>query len=55
MIHKYSLGKSDDIELAKLQGLLSFSKHIEPLFIERMMKKYSVNLVDKIISGQWRK
>lgn len=55
MIHKYSLGNCTDFELAKLQGLLSFSKHIEPLFIERMKKKYSVSLIDVIISGQWRK
>ncbi|ADU67373.1 RNA-directed DNA polymerase (Reverse transcriptase) [Pantoea sp. At-9b] len=55
MIHKYSLGNCTDSELNKLQGLLSFSKHIEPLFIERMKKKYSVSLIDMIISGQWRK
>ncbi|MCO8051998.1 retron St85 family RNA-directed DNA polymerase [Proteus penneri] len=55
MIHKYSLGNSSTLELSKLQGLLSFSKHIEPLFVERMEVKYSVYLINKIISGQWRK
>lgn len=55
MIHKYSLGNSNDIELAKLQGLLSFSKHIEPLFIDRMKEKYSISLVENIITGRWRK
>lgn len=55
MIHKHSLGVFSEKELAKLQGLLSFALHIEPLFVERMNEKYSCSLISDIISGHWRK
>ncbi len=49
LIHRYSLGRLDDDQLMTLQGLLGFAKDIEPAFLISMYKKYSFELVNKIL------
>ncbi|MCC7595911.1 RNA-directed DNA polymerase [Janthinobacterium sp. FW305-129] len=48
LIHKFSLNMLSDDEKYRLQGLLGFSKNIEPLFIERMNVKYGKDLINQI-------
>lgn len=48
LIHKFSLGQLSEEEKFQLQGLLSFSKDIEPDFIKRMSIKYGNELIREI-------
>lgn len=53
LIHRYILEQLDYDGKKRLQGLLSFAKHIEPLFVERLKIKYSSRIIDDIISNRW--
>lgn len=53
LIHRFSLGQLSEDEVFGLQGLLGFSKDIEPEFISRMSVKYGNDLVRQIF--QFRK
>lgn len=53
LIHKYKLGILDEESVRKLQGLLGFAKSVEPLFISRLSKKYSSQIIDAIVEGRW--
>ncbi|MUJ36025.1 retron St85 family RNA-directed DNA polymerase [Aliivibrio fischeri] len=49
LIHQFqlnTLGKEDKLHL---KGLMSFAKHIEPIFIQSLVKKYSFELITKIM------
>ncbi|PQJ57899.1 retron St85 family RNA-directed DNA polymerase [Vibrio splendidus] len=49
LIHRYKLGQltaSKDIE--ELKGHLGFAKHIEPIFIARMTKKYGIETIQSL-------
>lgn len=48
LIHRYSLNKLTMEETLHLQGLLGFSKDIEPSFILSMKRKYGAEIVDTI-------
>lgn len=48
LIHRFSTGQLSDEEVFNLQGLLGFSKDIEPEFIFRMRKKYGAELISTI-------
>lgn len=48
LIHKFSIGQLPEEEIFRLQGLLGFSKGVEPKFISRMNKKYGNNVVSTI-------
>lgn len=50
MIHRYSKGGLTEKESARLKGLLAYSIHIEPDFIDRMRIKYSGEVIDSIMS-----
>ncbi|MQL49114.1 RNA-directed DNA polymerase [Photorhabdus khanii] len=49
LIHKYKIGIVNEEEKTYLQGLLSFSFHIEPMFKIRMSKKYSPEIINEIL------
>jgi retron-type reverse transcriptase len=49
LIHRYTLNILSEPEILNLQGLLGFSKDIEPLFIIRMRRKYSSELISDIL------
>jgi len=51
LIHKFSLGVLPLDDINYLQGLFSHACNIEPEFKKRMYKKYSVDIVDRIIKG----
>lgn len=48
LIHQFKYNKLEESNVSHLQGLLSFAKHIEPLFIERLKRKYSNALIQYI-------
>jgi len=50
MIHKFQYKKLPPEKIEELKGLLAFAKHIEPIFYERMKKKYSQQTVASLVS-----
>ena len=51
LIHQFSLNQLADEDRCYLQGLLAFASDIEPIFKQRMIKKYSLETINKIITG----
>jgi retron-type reverse transcriptase len=51
LIHQFSLNQLPDEDRRYLQGLFAFACDIEPLFKQRMIKKYSLEIINKIITG----
>lgn len=51
LIHKFSLNLLPDEDICYLQGLFSFACHIEPSFKYRMIKKYTPDVVNKIVTS----
>jgi len=51
MIHRFSSGELPGDDVSYLQGLLSFVIDVEPDFKEKMIRKYSLKVIDKIIKG----
>lgn len=51
MIHQYSLGCLEPQDILSLKGYLHYAEYIEKGFIERMIKKYSVDLMGKLLEG----
>ena len=52
LIHKFSIGQLSKADLYHLQGLLGFSKDIEPEFVLKMKKKYSADVLDQIFQAR---
>jgi hypothetical protein len=52
LIHQYSLGMLDSDRLSNLQGLLGFAKDIEPKFLLSLYKKYTFEVVNRIIKSR---
>ena len=48
MVHNFKIGKLAEDEVQKLQGQLAFAKHIEPMFLARLERKYSEETLRKI-------
>ncbi len=53
LIHRYSLGKLDKDDISYLQGLFSFACYIEKEFKARMIKKYSFQVVSRLIEEKY--
>ncbi|MEI6543889.1 MAG: retron St85 family RNA-directed DNA polymerase [Methylococcales bacterium] len=51
LIHQFSLNQLPEEDISYLQGLLAFACHIEPLFKESMIKKYSSETISQIITS----
>lgn len=51
LIHKFKMGLISVDDLSYLKGMISFSRHIEPIFILRMRKKYGDDIIRKIIGS----
>jgi len=49
LVHKASLNILPNEELPHLQGLISFTRHIEPSFINRLERRYGKEVVRNII------
>lgn len=49
MIHRYSKGLLSEEDVYRLQGELSFIRHIEPSFQERMIAKYGPEVLAKLV------
>lgn len=52
LIHRYSLGALDEENTLRLQGLLGFAKDVEPNFLISMYRKYSFELVNRILKSR---
>jgi hypothetical protein len=52
LIHKYKIGVLESEKIEPLRGMLSHAKHIEPLFLVRLKKKYGRELIKSIRSGE---
>jgi RNA-directed DNA polymerase len=48
LVFKYMNSQLSDEEVAHLRGLISFSSHIEPEYVERLKLKYGVNIINSI-------
>lgn len=51
LVHQFTLDNLNDSDINHLKGLLSFSQHIEPSFIDSLKRKYSERIVKNIIRG----
>jgi len=51
LIHQFSLNQLPDEDRLYLQGLFAFASDIEPVFKQRMIKKYTLEIINKIITG----
>ena len=52
LIHQFALGKLSAPDLYHLQGLLGFSKDIEPEFVSRMKTKYGSEVIGEIFQAR---
>ncbi len=52
LIHQFSLGKLSSPDLHHLQGLLGFSKDIEPEFVSKMKMKYGSKIIGEIFQAR---
>lgn len=48
LVHQYTLGQLAPMDVFHLKGLLSFAKHIEPVFIRALKEKYGSEVLTKI-------
>jgi retron-type reverse transcriptase len=55
MIHRFLERELNDEDIYKLQGLLAFSKDVEPKFIERMEERYGSAAISEILSKRKEK
>ncbi|RYH00400.1 MAG: RNA-directed DNA polymerase [Alphaproteobacteria bacterium] len=49
LIHKFTLNQLASFEIFRLQGLLGFSKDVEPAFLIRMRDKYGSGVIEMIL------
>ncbi|QYJ79858.1 retron St85 family RNA-directed DNA polymerase [Shewanella acanthi] len=52
LIHQFKHNQLDTSEIHHLRGMLSFAKHIEPIFIKRLSIKYTDELIRNIYEAQ---
>lgn len=53
MVHKFSLNQLELSDFTYLQGLLSFSSHIEPTFYKKLEIKYGHSIINKLRKGEF--
>ncbi len=49
MTHRASLGQLNVSELSELKGLLAFASGCEPLFLDRLKRKYGDEIVEEVV------
>jgi len=49
LIHQFSLSQMLDEDVSYLQGLFAFACDIEPIFKDRMIKKYSADTIEALV------
>ncbi|MBQ4876270.1 retron St85 family RNA-directed DNA polymerase [Pseudoalteromonas luteoviolacea] len=50
LVHKASLNMLPKEDIHHLQGLISFARHIEPTFIQRLERRYGKDIIHNIIN-----
>lgn len=48
LVHKFKLGLLDKDSVSSLQGNLAYAMDVEPLFVERLARKYGDETIDKL-------
>jgi hypothetical protein len=48
--HRYTLGKLNEHEILELGGTISFAKSVEPMFLQRLAKKYGAAALNHLLS-----
>jgi retron-type reverse transcriptase len=51
LIHRWTNGKLDDLEVSYMRGLLAFARDIEPDFEYRLVRKYGSKEINEILSN----
>ncbi|MFS1417747.1 retron St85 family RNA-directed DNA polymerase [Vibrio splendidus] len=49
LVYQVQLSKLDKADRQHLRGLIAFAKHIEPIFIQSLIRKYSAELITQIV------
>ena len=49
-LHRYTLGKLNEHEILELGGTISFAKSVEPMFLQRLAKKYGAAALNHLLS-----
>ena len=49
LVHQVQLSNLDEADRQHLRGLIAFAKHIEPMFVQSLKRKYSAELMTKIV------
>lgn len=49
LVHQVQLSKLDQAGRQHLRGLIAFAKHIEPMFVQSLKRKYSAELITQIV------
>ncbi|SBT17855.1 Reverse transcriptase (RNA-dependent DNA polymerase) [Marinomonas gallaica] len=52
LVHQVELNRAGREDIEHLRGLIAFASHIEPMFIQSLKKKYTTEIISKIIEGQ---
>jgi retron-type reverse transcriptase len=52
LVHQFTLGRFDADQLYHLQGWLAFAKHVDPIFIASLNKKYTSEIILAITKAQ---
>jgi RNA-directed DNA polymerase len=47
MVHRFSVGRLNGRERTRLAGFLAFAQDVEPMFLQRLEKRYSVEVVNQ--------
>lgn len=49
LVHQVQLNKLDAEDRQHLRGLIAFAKHVEPVFVQSLKRKYSAELITQIV------
>jgi RNA-directed DNA polymerase len=52
LVHQAKLSRLDNDAAPHLRGLIAFAKHIDPLFVQSLVRKYSAELIAQIVEGK---
>lgn len=49
LIYQYTKNELSEEEIERLKGLLSFCYNVEPYFLQRLTRKYKLNIIDELL------
>ena len=51
LVHQFKFNQLDHENIQHLRGLIAFAKHIEPAFLQSLKRKYTAELINRVIEG----